>query len=73
MVAESTITTMHIQDIFQARLTTFSFEFFPPKTDKASNELFQTIADLVDSATLLCLRHVWRGRGGFDAAGEPTT
>ena len=26
--------------------TTFSFEFFPPKTDKASAELFQTIAHL---------------------------
>jgi methylenetetrahydrofolate reductase (NADPH) len=37
---------MHIQDIFQARPTTFSFEFFPPKTDKASNELFDTIAHL---------------------------
>jgi methylenetetrahydrofolate reductase (NADPH) len=37
---------MHIQDIFQARPTTFSFEFFPPKTDKASDELFATIAQL---------------------------
>jgi methylenetetrahydrofolate reductase (NADPH) len=37
---------MHIQDVFRTRLTTFSFEFFPPKTDKASNELFQTIAQL---------------------------
>jgi methylenetetrahydrofolate reductase (NADPH) len=37
---------MHIQDVFRARRTTFSFEFFPPKTDKASNELFQTIAHL---------------------------
>jgi methylenetetrahydrofolate reductase (NADPH) len=37
---------MHIQDIFQARPTTFSFEFFPPKTDKASDELFETIAQL---------------------------
>ena len=35
---------MHIQDIFKARPTTFSFEFFPPKTDRASNELFETIA-----------------------------
>ena len=31
---------------FQARPTTFSFEFFPPKTDKASDELFETIAQL---------------------------
>jgi len=37
---------MHIQDIFKARPTTFSFEFFPPKTDKASTELFETIAQL---------------------------
>ena len=31
---------MHILDIFQAHPTTFSFEFFPPKTDEASDELF---------------------------------
>jgi len=37
---------MHIQDIFTTRSTTFSFEFFPPKTDKASTELFETIAQL---------------------------
>ncbi|MEO6807625.1 MAG: methylenetetrahydrofolate reductase, partial [Isosphaeraceae bacterium] len=37
---------MHIQDIFQAHPTTFSFEFFPPKTDAASEELFQHIAAL---------------------------
>ncbi len=37
---------MHIQDIFKTRATTFSFEFFPPKTDKASSELFETIAHL---------------------------
>jgi methylenetetrahydrofolate reductase (NADPH) len=37
---------MHIQDIFRARPTTFSFEFFPPKTDRASAELFETIAHL---------------------------
>jgi methylenetetrahydrofolate reductase (NADPH) len=37
---------MHIQDIFQAHPTTFSFEFFPPKTDRASQELFATIAQL---------------------------
>jgi methylenetetrahydrofolate reductase (NADPH) len=40
------MTTMHIQDIFRAWPTTFSFEFFPPKTDKASDELFETIAQL---------------------------
>jgi methylenetetrahydrofolate reductase (NADPH) len=37
---------MHIQDIFQAHPTTFSFEFFPPKTDEASDELFANIAQL---------------------------
>jgi methylenetetrahydrofolate reductase (NADPH) len=37
---------MHIQDIFKTCPTTFSFEFFPPKTDKASEELFSTIAQL---------------------------
>ncbi len=37
---------MHIQDIFQAHPTTFSFEFFPPKTDAASEELFANIAQL---------------------------
>src|SRR5262249_10846 len=38
--------TMHIQDIFQAHATTFSFEFFPPKTEEGFNELFATIARL---------------------------
>ncbi len=37
---------MHIRDIFYQHRTTFSFEFFPPKTDEASNELFATIARL---------------------------
>lgn len=37
---------MHIQDIFRDRPTTFSFEFFPPKSDMASDELFRTIAQL---------------------------
>ena len=37
---------MHIQDIFKTHSTTFSFEFFPPKTDRASMELFATIAQL---------------------------
>ena len=37
---------MHIQDIFEKHSTTISFEFFPPKTDEASAELFQTIASL---------------------------
>lgn len=37
---------MHILDIFRTHPTTFSFEFFPPKTDAASDELFETIAHL---------------------------
>ncbi len=37
---------MHIADIFREHRTTFSFEFFPPKTDAASEELFATIAQL---------------------------
>ena len=37
---------MHIQDIFDEHATTFSFEFFPPKTDAGFDELFTTIARL---------------------------
>ena len=37
---------MHIQDIFAQHRTTFSFEFFPPKTEAAWEDLFVTIADL---------------------------
>jgi methylenetetrahydrofolate reductase (NADPH) len=36
---------MHIRDILQ-RGTTFSFEFFPPKTEKAAGELFVEIQQL---------------------------
>lgn len=37
---------MHIQDILRDHPTTFSFEFFPPKTDESSQELFATVARL---------------------------
>jgi methylenetetrahydrofolate reductase (NADPH) len=37
---------MHIQDIFAQHPTTFSFEFFPPKTDKAAARLYETIRQL---------------------------
>src|SRR5262245_44652923 len=37
---------MHIQDIFKAHATTFSFEFFPPKTAEGFQELFLNIAQL---------------------------
>jgi methylenetetrahydrofolate reductase (NADPH) len=37
---------MHIQDILAQHATTFSFEFFPPKTAEAAESLYQTIAEL---------------------------
>ena len=37
---------MHIQDIFANHRTTISFEYFPPKTDEDSQELYETIAKL---------------------------
>ena len=37
---------MHIQDIFAAHETTFSFEFFPPKNPTASETLFAEIRKL---------------------------
>lgn len=37
---------MHILDIFAQHPTTFSFEFFPPKTASASQDLFRTIEEL---------------------------
>jgi len=36
---------MHIHDIFQRDGVTYSFEFFPPKTDETWNELFERISD----------------------------
>lgn len=37
---------MHIQDIFSDHATTFSFEFFPPKTAESAESLYQSIAQL---------------------------
>ncbi len=37
---------MHIQDILQSNATTFSFEFFPPKTPESAESLYETIRDL---------------------------
>jgi len=34
---------MHIQDILEKEKTTFSFEFFPPKSEAASEALYETI------------------------------
>ncbi len=38
--------TMHIDDIFAARDTTVSFEFFPPKSSDAAESLYANIAEL---------------------------
>jgi methylenetetrahydrofolate reductase (NADPH) len=38
--------SMHITDIMQRDSPTFSFEFFPPKTQAAVETLYQTIRDL---------------------------
>jgi len=37
---------MHIGKIFEKNKTAFSFELFPPKTEEASRQLFDTIKDL---------------------------
>ncbi len=37
---------MHITDIIRGNSPTFSFEFFPPKTPKAAETVYQTIRDL---------------------------
>ena len=37
---------MHIRDIINKDRPTFSFEFFPPKSERASESLFETIKDL---------------------------
>src|ERR1700748_3765245 len=37
---------MHIRDILTAHPTTFSFEFFPPKTDEAAEMLFGHVREL---------------------------
>jgi methylenetetrahydrofolate reductase (NADPH) len=39
---------MHIADVFARDKATFSFEFFPPKSDEAAETLFQTINELVE-------------------------
>jgi methylenetetrahydrofolate reductase (NADPH) len=37
---------MHILDIFETPSSTFSFEFFPPKSEGAANTLFETLRSL---------------------------
>jgi methylenetetrahydrofolate reductase (NADPH) len=39
-------TDMHILDVFAHHPTTFSFEFFPPKTDQAAEQLFAHVREL---------------------------
>ncbi|MEM6458220.1 MAG: methylenetetrahydrofolate reductase [NAD(P)H] [Planctomycetota bacterium] len=39
---------MHIGDLFDQRPTTFSFEFFPPKSEAAATSLYATVADLAN-------------------------
>ena len=36
---------MHIRDIFDRDTTTYSFEFFPPRTDAGWDALFRRISD----------------------------
>lgn len=38
---------MQVREIFSSTPMTFSFEFFPPKSEKAWDQLFHTIADLM--------------------------
>ena len=37
---------MHLADLFASRQTTFSFEFFPPKSEKAAEDLLVSIKEL---------------------------
>lgn len=42
----TTLSPVHINDIFNCQGPSFSFEFFPPKTGEASEKLFKTIKEL---------------------------
>src|SRR3989442_1782505 len=37
---------MNVRDLFDTYPTTFSFEFFPPKTPESAEQLYQSIAEL---------------------------
>ena len=39
---------MHIREIIENHKISFSFEFFPPKTEKSSEALFNNISKLVN-------------------------
>jgi methylenetetrahydrofolate reductase (NADPH) len=43
---EDRLCTMHITEIMRSDSPTFSFEFFPPRTQEAAELLYQTIRDL---------------------------
>ena len=67
---------MHIRDIFEAHYPTFSFEFFPPKTDAGFEELFGTPhrLDLAHAAALAGARlHSPRTLPGLRAALRETS
>jgi len=38
---------MHINEVLGANRIVFSFEFSPPKNERAADELFKTIAELM--------------------------
>ena len=39
---------MHISELIKPNEPTFSFEFFPPKSEQAANALYETIKDLAE-------------------------
>lgn len=46
MVSCDIVRSMHINDIISKDSPTLSFEFFPPKTEAASQDLYETISEL---------------------------
>ena len=38
---------MHVKDLLDSKKTSFSFEFFPPKTEEGFDSLFRNIKDLI--------------------------
>src|SRR6056297_1097093 len=53
---------MHLPDILNRHRTNFSFEFFPPKSEKGSKRLLKTVEDL--AALDPCYVSVTYGAGG---------
>ena len=51
---------MQVSTLFGQGKPTFSFEFFPPKSEAASDTLFRTIQDL--TCACLCEYHLRRRR-----------